>query len=165
MDERSIVNKIIIALHYGLLLMACKTLNYYLNQSWSIAYGTIRKKFKSNLNENMKSLIHEKCISICNLWKSTTFFDVKEYFGILLQISLKINPISNEPALLRATAWCRLGDKPLLELMMTQFNDVHKQWQASWVKLSKLAFDRRDCNVSHCVIDLPGSDKITHIQT
>ena len=36
-----------------------------------------------------------------------------------------IGPIENKSALIQVMAWCRLCDKPLLELMMTQFNDVH----------------------------------------
>ena len=48
--------------------------------------------------------------------------------GILIQISLKIVPISpidNKPALVQIMAWRRTGDKPLPEPMMTQFTDAY----------------------------------------
>ena len=48
--------------------------------------------------------------------------------GILIQISLKIVPISpidNKPALVQIMALCRTGDKPLPEPMMTQFTDAY----------------------------------------
>ena len=47
---------------------------------------------------------------------------------IQIQISLKFiprNPIDNKPALVQVMAWRRIGDKPLPELMMTQFNDAY----------------------------------------
>ena len=41
---------------------------------------------------------------------------------IPIRISLKfVSPIDNEPALFQVIAWCRIGDKPLPEPMMTQF--------------------------------------------
>ena len=45
-----------------------------------------------------------------------------------IQISLKfvpMIPINNKPALVQVMAWCRIGDKPLPELMMTQFIDAY----------------------------------------
>ena len=47
---------------------------------------------------------------------------------ILIQISLKLvprSPIDNKPALVQVTAWCRTGDKPLPEPIMTQFPDAY----------------------------------------
>ena len=44
---------------------------------------------------------------------------------ILIQISLKFvprSPIGNKPALVQEMGWRRTGDKPLRELMMTQFS-------------------------------------------
>ena len=46
---------------------------------------------------------------------------------IPIQISLKFNqgsPIDNKPALVQVMAWRRTGDKPLPELMLTQFADA-----------------------------------------
>ena len=43
-------------------------------------------------------------------------------------ISLKFvsrGPIDNKPALVQVMAWCRIGDKPLPELMLTKFTDVY----------------------------------------
>ena len=48
---------------------------------------------------------------------------------ILFQISLKLvprSPIDNKPALVQVMAWCRTGDKPLPEPMLTQFTDAYK---------------------------------------
>ena len=48
---------------------------------------------------------------------------------IPIQISLKFvpsSPIDNEAALVHVMAWCRTGDKPLPESMLTQFTDAYK---------------------------------------
>ena len=45
-----------------------------------------------------------------------------------IQILLKFVPSSafdNNPALVQVMAWCRIDDKPLPELMMTQFTDAY----------------------------------------
>ena len=45
-----------------------------------------------------------------------------------IQISLKYVPnglIDNKPVLVQLMAWCRTGDKPLPEPMMTQFTDIY----------------------------------------
>ena len=47
---------------------------------------------------------------------------------IPIQLSLKFVPrssIDNKPALVQVMAWCRTGDKPLPELMMTLFTDAY----------------------------------------
>ena len=47
---------------------------------------------------------------------------------IPIQIWLKFiprNPIDNKPALVRVMAWCRTGDKPLPEPMLTHFTDAN----------------------------------------
>ena len=47
---------------------------------------------------------------------------------IQIQISLKYvprSPIDNKPALVQIMAWHQTGDKPLPELMMTQFIDAY----------------------------------------
>ena len=46
-----------------------------------------------------------------------------------IQISLKLlmSPIGNKPALIQVMAWCRTGNKPLPETMMTKFTDVYIQ--------------------------------------
>ena len=35
------------------------------------------------------------------------------------------SPIDNKPALVQVMAWCRTGDKPLPEPMLTQFTDAY----------------------------------------
>ena len=47
---------------------------------------------------------------------------------ISIQTSLKFiprSPIDNNPALVQVMAWRRIGDKPLPELMLTQFTDAY----------------------------------------
>ena len=47
---------------------------------------------------------------------------------IPFRISLKFVPtilINSKPALVQAMAWRRIGDKPLLERMLTQFTDAY----------------------------------------
>ena len=47
---------------------------------------------------------------------------------ISIKNSLKLvpkSPIDNKPALVQVMAWGRTGDKPLSELMMTQFTDAY----------------------------------------
>ena len=47
---------------------------------------------------------------------------------IQIQISLKFiprSPMANKTALVQVTAWRRIGEKPLPELMMTQFTDAY----------------------------------------
>ena len=47
---------------------------------------------------------------------------------IQIQISLKFvprSPSDNKPALVQVMAWRRTGDKPLTELMLTQFTDIN----------------------------------------
>ena len=49
---------------------------------------------------------------------------------IRIQISLKFiprSPIDNKPAMVRVMAWCRRGNKPLPESMLTQFTDAYMQ--------------------------------------
>ena len=53
---------------------------------------------------------------------------LKENDRIPIQISLKFVPMSvidNKPALVQVMAWCRTGDKPLPETMLTQFIDAY----------------------------------------
>ena len=47
-----------------------------------------------------------------------------------IQIHILLNfvprsPIDNNPALIQVMAWRRIGDKPLPELMMTQFTNAY----------------------------------------
>ena len=56
---------------------------------------------------------------------------INEKFCISIRISLKFvpkGPIDNNPALVKIMAWCRTGDKPLSEPMLTQFTDTY-MWQ------------------------------------
>ena len=46
------------------------------------------------------------------------------YDKISLNFVLK-DPFDNNPALVQITAWRRIGDKPLSELMLTQSTDAH----------------------------------------
>ena len=51
-------------------------------------------------------------------------------FYILIKITLKFVPkslIDNNPALVHIMAWCRIGDKPLFEPMLTRFTDAYMQ--------------------------------------
>ena len=53
---------------------------------------------------------------------------MNENFSILIRISLNfvpMGPIYNKSALVQVMAWRRLGDKPLSELMLTQFTDAY----------------------------------------
>ena len=64
---------------------------------------------------------------------------VNENDRIPIRMSLKFvptSPVDNKPALVQVMAWCRIGDKPLPELMLTQFTDAY---MGRWVKLSPLS--------------------------
>ena len=53
---------------------------------------------------------------------------MNENFYILIQISLKFvpeGPIDNKAALVRVNTWCQTGGKPLPELILTKFTNVH----------------------------------------
>ena len=53
---------------------------------------------------------------------------LNENRGIPIRISLKFvprSPIDNKPALVQVVAWRRTGDKPLPELMLTQFTHAY----------------------------------------
>ena len=54
-----------------------------------------------------------------------------ENHRIPIWISLKFvpsrSPIGNKPALVQVMAWCRTGDKPLPEPMLTQFTNAYMQ--------------------------------------
>ena len=53
---------------------------------------------------------------------------INENDRILIQISLKfvhMSLIDNKPALVQVMAWCRRGDKPLPEPMLTWFTDTY----------------------------------------
>ena len=48
--------------------------------------------------------------------------------SILIQISLKFDPMGpagNKSALVQVMAWCRTGEEPLPEPMVTQFTDMY----------------------------------------
>ena len=60
-----------------------------------------------------------------NIFKCIFF---NENYDTLIQISLKIIPkgvIDNMPPLFQVMAWCRLGDRPLLESVMIQIHDTY----------------------------------------
>ena len=59
---------------------------------------------------------------------------LNETVRILINISVKFVPrgqINNIPTLVQIMAWCKTGDKPLFEPMMTQFNDAYMRHSAS----------------------------------
>ena len=61
---------------------------------------------------------------------------LNENYRILIQISLNFvpkGPINNIPALVQIIAWRRTGDKPLPELMVTQFTDAYSYWDSALV--------------------------------
>ena len=56
-----------------------------------------------------------------------------------IQIPLKFvptSPIVNKPALVQVMAWRQTGDKPLPELMLTQFIDAYMRSWGRWVNYS-----------------------------
>ena len=55
---------------------------------------------------------------------------MNEKFCIMIKILRKFvskGQIYNNPALVQKMAWCRIGNKPLSELMLTQFTDAYMQ--------------------------------------
>ena len=53
---------------------------------------------------------------------------LNESVRIFIQISLKFvpkGPIDNKSALVQVMAWCRIGNKPLPEAMMTQNQRIY----------------------------------------
>ena len=55
---------------------------------------------------------------------------LNEIARIPIRISLKIvprSPVNKKPALVQVMAWCRTGDKPLHEPMLTQTTDAYMQ--------------------------------------
>ena len=77
----------------------------------------------------------------------------------LIEISLKFvpkGPIDNNIALVQIMAWRRIGDKPLLEPMMTRFTDTYMRHQGRWVNqelracfLSLAQSKLRLCSANH----------------
>ena len=61
---------------------------------------------------------------------------MNEKFYILIKISLKFVPkgrVDNNPALVKIMTWCRIGDKPLSEPMLTQFTDAYMRRYAEMI--------------------------------
>ena len=61
---------------------------------------------------------------------------VNEKFCILIRISPKFvpkGPIDNKSASVQVMAWCRTGEKPLPEPMLTQFTDAYMGHLGRWV--------------------------------
>ena len=61
---------------------------------------------------------------------------VNEKLYTLIKISPRVVPkgtFDNKPALVQVMAWRRTGDKPLPEIVLTQFTDAHMrhQWEMS----------------------------------
>ena len=68
-----------------------------------------------------------KMSAISQLAFSNAFF-IKEKFCILIWISLEFvpkGPIHYKSTLVWVLAWCQIGDKPLPEPMLIQFNDSY----------------------------------------
>ena len=56
----------------------------------------------------------------CIVWNENDWIPI----GIALQFVPR-GPIDNNPALVQVMAWRRTGDKPLPELLLTQFSDAY----------------------------------------
>ena len=70
-----------------------------------------------------------KMATISQTIYSEAFF-VNEKFSILIHIPLKFvpkGPFDNKVALAQLMAWCRIGDKPLSEPMLTRLTDAYMQ--------------------------------------
>ena len=52
------------------------------------------------------------------LWMKSFVFWLKFHWSLFLRVQL-----TNNPALFKIMAWCRIGDKPLSEPMLAQFTD------------------------------------------
>ena len=62
---------------------------------------------------------------------------MNEKFGILIQIALKFvpkGPFDNKAALVQVMAWCRIGNEPLSEPMLTRLTNAYMQHSGGWVK-------------------------------
>ena len=70
---------------------------------------------------------------------------------ILIEILQKFVPkcpFDNNTALVQIMAWCRIGDKPLSEPMLTRFTDAYKcGTRGKWVKPCQAEFILRNKNV------------------
>ena len=92
---------------------------YAFNQLGGICTVTLQSKMNSfppRQNERQYADDSFKCIFM------------NEKFCISIQISLKVVPnglINNELALVQVMAWRRTGDKPLTELLLTQFTEAY----------------------------------------
>ena len=58
------------------------------------------------------------------IWQMT-FSNASSWVKICIFLFVPKSPIDNKSALIQAVAWRRTGNKPLPELMMTQFNDAY----------------------------------------
>ena len=56
----------------------------------------------------------------CNFSNENVWISIKSSLKFVPQ-----GPVNNIPALVQVMAWCRTGDKPLSEPMMTHFNDAY----------------------------------------
>ena len=62
-----------------------------------------------------------------NMFKCSS---LNENVGNVIQMSLKFVPkgsIHNRSVLVKVMAWCRTGDKPLADSMLTQVTDAYMQ--------------------------------------
>ena len=133
--------------------------SHYLNQFWLLIINFLWHPHESNFMASTQATIlyndFENCIfrisatSPRGKWVNSLrprqnrrhFADdvfkcnfLNENVWIQIKISLKFvpkGPINNIPALVQIMAWCRIGDKPLSEPMMAQFNDAYMRHSAS----------------------------------
>ena len=89
---------------------------------------------------------------------------VNDMFCISIQISLKFVPkgqIGNNPALVKIIAWCRIGNKPLSQPMLTRFPDAYMRHEGRWlnmlywrrISLSKLKWNHSITQYAICEAD------------
>ena len=93
----------------------------------SLGPGRCGSNFKSVLSTHVTHLPLDK-MAANSADDNFGWIFLNENDRILIPISLKFvpkSPIDNESALIQVMAWCRTGDKPLLETMLTQFTDTY----------------------------------------
>ena len=90
--------------------------------SYEVSYMSIVEKtdyLLTNLPQDKMAGISQTLVSNAFSWMKSCFF---------IWISLKCiskGPIDNKTALVQIMAWCRTGDKPLPQPMLTQFTDAY----------------------------------------
>ena len=121
-----------IQLDHLVLMLLMMYLKIYLVHTWKFQWScTCCLCFKLVL------FLSRRYINLSLPWKKWSPFRrwyfrcifVKEKFCILIKISLKFVPKGwiDNPKLVQIMVWCRIGDKPLSEPMLTRFTDTFMQ--------------------------------------